>query len=41
MLHLIDDLSLDKIIPKNNDKRKSHIWKSREYALLASGKFHS
>jgi hypothetical protein len=23
-------LWLDKIIPKNNDRRQSHIWKSRE-----------
>jgi hypothetical protein len=30
MLHLFDDLWLDKIIPKNNDGRQSHIWKSRE-----------
>jgi len=30
MLHLFDDLWLDKIIPKNNDRRQSHIWKSRE-----------
>jgi hypothetical protein len=30
MLHLFDDLWLDTIIPKNNDRRQSHIWKSRE-----------
>ena len=30
MLHLFDDLWLDKIIPKNNDRKGSHIWKSRE-----------
>ena len=30
MLHLFDDLWLDKIIPKNNDCRQSHIRKSRE-----------
>jgi hypothetical protein len=33
MLYLFDDLLLDKIIPKNNDRKESHIWKSREYAL--------
>jgi hypothetical protein len=31
MLHLFDDLWLDKIIPKNNDRKESLIWKSREY----------
>ena len=30
MLHLFDDLRLDKIISKNNDRKESHIWKSRE-----------
>jgi len=30
MLHLFDDLWLDKIIPKNNDRKESHICKSRE-----------
>ena len=30
MLHLFDDLWLDKIISKNNDRKESHIWKSRE-----------
>ena len=30
MLHLFDDLWLDKIIPKNDDRRQSYIWKSRE-----------
>ena len=30
ILHLFDDLGLDKIIPKNNDRKESHIWKSRE-----------
>ena len=30
MLHLFNDLWLDKIIPKNNDRKESHIWKSRE-----------
>jgi hypothetical protein len=34
MLHLFDDLWLDKIIPKNKDRRQSHIWKSREYGSL-------
>ena len=31
MLHLFDDLCLDNIIPNNNDRMQSHIWKSREY----------
>ena len=31
MLHLFDYLWLDKLIPKNNDGKESHIWKSREY----------
>jgi hypothetical protein len=26
MLHLFDDLWLDKIIPKNNDRKESHTW---------------
>ena len=30
MLHLFDDLWLDKIIHKNIDRKGSHIWKSRE-----------
>ena len=24
------DVDVDQIIPKNNDRRQSHIWKSRE-----------
>jgi hypothetical protein len=31
MLHLFDDLWLDKIIPKNNDRKERDIWKSREW----------
>ena len=30
MLHLFDDLWLDNIIPKNEERRQSNIWKSRE-----------
>ena len=30
MLHLFDNLWLDKIITKNNDRKESHIWKSSE-----------
>jgi hypothetical protein len=26
MLHLFDDLWLDEIIPKNNDRKESDIW---------------
>jgi hypothetical protein len=39
MLHLFDDLWLDKIIPKNNDRKESHIWKSRENIFLGSTLF--
>jgi hypothetical protein len=30
MLYLFDDLWLDKVIPKDNDGKESHISKSRE-----------
>jgi hypothetical protein len=30
---------LDKIIPKNNDRKENHIWKSRENIFLGSTLF--
>ena len=43
MLHLFDDLWLDKIIPKNNDKGRAiygNLENKINMLLLASGKFH-
>jgi hypothetical protein len=36
MLHLFNDLWLDKIIPNNSDGRQSHIWKSKSNTLYWS-----